>query len=62
MIHRQVIEWDQDDIDTLKFMKVNVLALGMLTCMKKAFDFLSEHKGVDLDLATIPAEDRARTR
>jgi error-prone DNA polymerase len=31
--------------------------LGMLTCMKKAFDFLAEHKGVNLDLATIPAED-----
>jgi hypothetical protein len=38
-------------------MKVDVLALGMLTCMKKAFDFLAEHKGVNLDLATIPAED-----
>jgi error-prone DNA polymerase len=37
-------------------MKVDVLALGMLTCMK-AFDFLAEHKGVNLDLATIPAED-----
>ena len=57
MIDRQVIEWDKDDIDALKFMKVDVLALGMLTCMKKAFDFLSEHKGVNLDLATIPAED-----
>jgi error-prone DNA polymerase len=57
MIDRQVIEWDKDDIDALKFMKVDVLALGMLTCMKKAFDFLAEHKGVNLDLATIPAED-----
>ena len=57
MIDRQVIEWDKDDIDALKFMKVDVLALGMLTCMKKAFDFLGEHKGVNLDLATIPAED-----
>jgi error-prone DNA polymerase len=69
MIDRQVIEWDKDDIDALKFMKVDVLALGMLTCMKKAFDFLAEHKGVNLDLATIPAEDprtyamiRKRTR
>ena len=62
MIDRQVIEWDKDDIDALKFMKVDVLALGMLTCMKKAFDFLAEHKGVNLDLATIPAEDPAPTR
>ncbi len=57
MVDRQVIEWDKDDIDALRFMKVDVLALGMLTCMKKAFDFLAEHKGVNLDLATIPAED-----
>lgn len=57
MKDRQVIEWDKDDIDALKFMKVDVLALGMLTCMKKGLDLLSEHKGVSLDLATIPAED-----
>ena len=57
MVDRQVIEWDKDDIDALRFMKVDVLALGMLTCMKKAFDFLAEHKGINLDLATIPAED-----
>jgi error-prone DNA polymerase len=57
MIARQVIEWDKDDIDALRFMKVDVLALGMLTCMKKSFDLLAEHKGINLDLATIPAED-----
>jgi error-prone DNA polymerase len=57
MIDRQVIEWEKDDIDALRFMKVDVLALGMLTCMKKAFDLMAEHKGVNLDLATIPAED-----
>jgi error-prone DNA polymerase len=57
MKDRQVIEWDKDDIDILKFMKVDVLALGMLTCMKRAFDFLESHKGIALDLATIPAED-----
>jgi error-prone DNA polymerase len=57
MDDRQVIEWDKDDIDALKFMKVDVLALGMLTCMRIAFDFMREHKGLDLDLASIPAED-----
>ncbi|PZQ19285.1 MAG: error-prone DNA polymerase [Ancylobacter novellus] len=57
MADRQVIEWDKDDIDALKFMKVDVLALGMLTCMKKGLDLLAEHKGANLDLATIPAED-----
>ncbi len=57
MVDRQVIEWDKDDIDALKFMKVDVLALGMLTCMKRGLDLLADHKGVQLDLATIPAED-----
>ena len=57
MVDRQVIEWDKDDIDILKFMKVDCLALGMLSCMKRSFDLLAEHKGVTLDLATIPAED-----
>ena len=57
MADRQVIEWDKDDIDALKFMKVDVLALGMLTAMKRAFDLLAEHKEITLDLATIPAED-----
>ena len=57
MVDRQVIEWDKDDIDILKFMKVDCLALGMLSCMKRGFDLLAEHKGITLDLATIPAED-----
>ncbi|MBB2164642.1 error-prone DNA polymerase [Gluconacetobacter sp. 1b LMG 1731] len=57
MDNRQTIEWDKDDIDALKFMKVDVLALGMLTCMKKSLDLLAEHKGQALTLATIPAED-----
>ncbi|MBB4120743.1 error-prone DNA polymerase [Martelella radicis] len=57
MEDRQVIEWDKDDIDVLEFMKVDVLALGMLSCMRRAFDLLAEHKDIRLDLATIPAED-----
>src|ERR1700753_1091725 len=57
MDDRQVIEWDKDDIDALKFMKVDVLALGMLSCMKRGFDLLADPKGIKLDLATIPAED-----
>ena len=57
MADRQVIEWDKDDIDVLRFMKVDCLALGMLSCMKRGFDLLAEHKGIALDLATIPAED-----
>ncbi len=57
MADRQIIEWDKDDIDALRFMKVDVLALGMLTCMRKGLDLIVEHKGIALDLATIPAED-----
>ncbi|MBM7046230.1 error-prone DNA polymerase [Rhizobium lusitanum] len=57
MQDRQTIEWDKDDIEALKFMKVDVLALGMLTCMAKSFAFLEEHKGITLDLATIEPED-----
>jgi error-prone DNA polymerase len=57
MDDRQVIEWDKDDIDHLQFMKVDVLGLGMLGCMRRAFDLLHEHHGRHLDLASIPAED-----
>ncbi|WCT72586.1 error-prone DNA polymerase [Sphingomonas naphthae] len=59
MADRQIIEWDKDDIDALNFMKVDVLALGMLSCMRRAFEFMANDKGVRLDLATIPAEDPA---
>ncbi|MFC3632144.1 error-prone DNA polymerase [Paracoccus angustae] len=57
MEDRQIIEWDKDDIDALRFMKVDVLALGMLTCMAKGLALIEEHKGITHDLATIPAED-----
>ncbi len=56
MAERTFIEWDKDDIDTLGLMKVDVLALGMLTCIRKALDLIREHEHVDYDLASIPAE------
>ena len=59
MAGRQVIEWDKDDIDALKFMKVDVLGLGMLGCMRRSFEMLEEHRGVSMDIATIPPEDPA---
>ncbi len=59
MKDRQVIEWDKDDVEALKMMKVDVLALGMLTCMSKAFAFIRDHKNDDLNLASIPQEDPA---
>ncbi len=58
MENRQVIEWDKNDIDTLKFMKVDVLGLGMLGCMRRAFDLLREHKQVEHDLSSIPLDDQ----
>ena len=57
MVDRQVIEWDKDDIDVLKFMKVDVLGLGMLGCMRRSFDLLEQHRGERLDMAKIPPED-----
>jgi len=57
MADRQVIEWDKDDIAALRFMKVDVLGLGMMGALAKAFDLLREHKDLDLSLAAIPAED-----
>jgi error-prone DNA polymerase len=58
MKDRQVIEWDKDDIDILHFMKVDVLGLGMLGCMRRFFDMLEEHKGERLDLHTVPPDDK----
>ena len=57
MADRQVVEWDKDDIDILKFMKMDCLALGMLTCMKKSFDLLKIHKGQAIELYQIPQDD-----
>ena len=59
MADRQTIEWDKDDIECLKFMKVDVLGLGMMTCMAKTFALLDEHKGLKMDLSTIEQEDSA---
>ncbi len=59
MADRSFIEWDKDDIDELGILKVDVLALGMLTCIRKCFDLLRAHYGVDHDLASIPPADRA---
>ncbi|MGA8755559.1 MAG: error-prone DNA polymerase [Stellaceae bacterium] len=57
MEDRTVIEWDKDDLDALGILKIDVLALGMLTCIRKSFDLLDKHYGRHLELATVPAED-----
>jgi error-prone DNA polymerase len=59
MDDRTFIEWDKDNIDTLRIMKVDVLALGMLTCIRKAFDLIAAHEGNRYELATVPQEDPA---
>ena len=54
---RTTIEWDKDDLDTLGFLKIDVLGLGMLSCIRKAFELLQQHHQHEIDLATVPAED-----
>ena len=58
MDDRTFIEWDKDDIDTLKMMKVDVLALGMLTCIRKCFDLIADHKGRRYQLSDIKSENK----
>jgi error-prone DNA polymerase len=58
MPDRSFIEWDKDDIDDLGIFKVDVLALGMLTCIRKAFDLLEKHHNEALTMATLPQEER----
>ncbi len=56
---RTNIEWNKDDIDALGFMKIDVLSLGMLTCIRKAFDLAKQQYDLDLTLASIPQDDPA---
>ena len=57
MDDRTFIEWDKDDVDALNMMKVDVLALGMLTCIRKCFDLIAGHKGKRYELADIKSVD-----
>ena len=57
MEERTTIEWDKDDLDALGLLKIDVLALGMLTALAKGIDLLKEHYGERLTLATIPPEE-----
>ena len=59
MADRTFIEWDKDDIDTLGLMKVDVLALGMLSCLRRGIDLLATHYGKAYSLATLPQDDTA---
>ncbi|WP_166415526.1 error-prone DNA polymerase [Cochlodiniinecator piscidefendens] len=57
MEDRTIIEWDKDDIDALGILKVDVLSLGMLTCIRKSFDLLTQHEHQNLSIATVPQDD-----
>ncbi|TRW99616.1 DNA polymerase III subunit alpha [Paracoccus sp. M683] len=57
MADRSFIEWDKDDIDALQILKVDVLALGMLTCIRKCFDLIAAHHGQRWTLASVPQDD-----
>ena len=59
MEDRTNIEWNKDDIDVLGFLKIDVLALGMLTCISKTFDLAARHYGLNWTLANIPQDDPA---
>ena len=54
---RTVLQWDKNDVDDLKFVKVDLLSLGMLTAIRKCFGFLRSHHGLHLDLTNVPRED-----
>lgn len=58
MAERTVIQWDKDDLESLKLLKVDCLALGMLTCLRRCFDLLREHEGKNYTIATLPPEDK----
>ena len=57
MVDRTIIQWDKDDLETLGLLKVDCLALGMLTCIRKAFELVGRHRGLALEMATVPGDD-----
>ena len=59
MAERTIIQWDKDDLDAVGLLKVDILALGMLSAIRRCFDLLRRHRNLDLALATIPKEDPA---
>ncbi|HKA76705.1 MAG TPA: error-prone DNA polymerase [Pseudolabrys sp.] len=59
MDDRTFVEWDKDDLDALGILKIDVLGLGMLSCLRKALDLVDKHYGDRRTLATIPSEDPA---
>ena len=58
MAERTIIQWDKNDLEEMKLLKVDCLALGMLTCLRKAFDLVKTHRGHAMDLASVPPGDQ----
>ncbi|MFK2875833.1 error-prone DNA polymerase [Rhodanobacter hydrolyticus] len=59
MAERTIIQWDKDDLETMRLLKVDCLALGMLTCIRKAVELVERHRGYRIDLARLPPGDPA---
>ena len=59
MADRTVIQWDKEDIEALGLLKIDILALGMLTAIHRCFDLIQQHQGVKLCMQSIPKEDKA---
>lgn len=57
MAERTIIQWDKNDLESLGLLKVDILALGMLTSIRKSLDMINNYRDMNLDLASIPAED-----
>jgi len=61
MDDRTIIQWDKDDLETMGLLKVDCLALGMLTCIRKALDLVEQHRGFKPDIAKLPEGDKTST-
>ncbi len=58
MAERTIIQWDKDDLESMQLLKVDCLALGMLSCLRRCFDLLRRHEALDLKLYEVPANDK----
>ncbi|GLQ95615.1 error-prone DNA polymerase [Dyella mobilis] len=58
MADRTIIQWDKDDLDRMGLLKVDCLALGMLTCLRKCFDMVKHYRGTSMSIATIESDDK----
>lgn len=59
MVDRSIVQWDKDDLDAVGLLKIDLLALGMLSCIRRTLDLVSELRGQRFELGDVPAEDAA---